>query len=120
MYWLPLLLLSLVTAKTEWTNNMVNRLYILNTAIAREDITVTITPTSLDSKGDDRYLVVLRPGKQVTMHSALYLNSKNNGKQDLEVHEIVKGTDEYIEHCLGYYTPAVDGLYLFWLARLMR
>lgn len=102
MYLLVFLLLSLISAKTEWINNMANRLFLLNTAIVREDITVNITPTRLDPHGDDRYLVVLRPGKLVTSHNALYMNPKNNEKQHLEMSELIKGTDEYIEHCLGY------------------
>jgi hypothetical protein len=101
MYWLVCLLLSLVAAKTEWVNNMANRLFLLNTAIVREDITVNITPRRLDPQGDDRYLVVLRPGKLVTSHNALYMNPKNNDKQQLEMSELVKGTDEYVQHCLG-------------------
>lgn len=101
MFLLPILLASLVSAKTEWTNNMANRLFLLNTAIAREDVTLTITPTKLDPTGDDRYLVMLRPGKQVTTHNALFINPKSNEKQELEVDEIVKGTEEYVQHCLG-------------------
>lgn len=68
---------------------MVKRLVYLKSAVVREEVELSLTPTQLDPelKGDSRYLIRIPGFKTVCSYTASLLNPKNGEKQLLEMTE---------------------------------
>lgn len=105
-----LLLLPLLTATAlDWKNDVIKRTVYLNSAVVREDLSITATAL----QPAERYLVKVQPGRHVVAYKAVKLSDRDpEMKEPLPMTEIAHDHKDYIQHCLG---PKDERYRCFWV-----